>query len=162
MAGMGQSPRGGSGGGMGDWLRENKSFVMAAGAGLLLIVSVGFGLKALMSGSPASDVAKSSRYRTLVDSETNDVFKEFKIPEGSKWPLKNPKTGTLSLYPAEACYWTTDGKYKEKPTWVFLRAYTQGLDAKTVCPDCGRPVVGHNPMPPVEIMLEAARAKGKG
>lgn len=101
-----------------------------------------------------------SRYRTLVDSETGKVFENFRIPNGASFPVKNPDTGNSTLYMAEACYWTKEGKAKLSPTWVLVKE-TIGQSGPTLCPDCGRRVVPHNPTPPDELMIEAAQAAAK-
>lgn len=88
-----------------------------------------------------------SRKRTVMDSETKEVFLGYAIPEGASFPLVNPKTGKKTLYIAEACYWTKEGKGKREPTWVIFNSYL-GKPEPTICPDCGRPVVPHNPKPP--------------
>lgn len=101
-----------------------------------------------------------SQYRTLVDSETGEVFEDYRVPSGSTFPLKNPKTGKPTLYMGSACYWTKEGKAKLTPTWVFVRE-SIGEPGPTICPDCGRKVTAHNPLPPNELMVQAAQAAGK-
>lgn len=86
----------------------------------------------------------------MIDTETGEVFVDMRLPDGTTFPVKNPNTGAMSLVPAEACFWTRDGRAKMDPTWVYV---PQG--ERVTCPDCGRPVVGRNPEPPVELMLEA-------
>lgn len=83
--------------------------------------------------------------------------------EGDIEPLKCPSCGAMAFYQAEACYWTKgpDGqlKAKLKPTYVILlQRLDPNSEEKTICPDCGEEVVGHNPMPP-ENLMEAARAE---
>ena len=50
-------------------------------------------------------------------------------------------------------------KAKLEPTYVLLNKYI-GKPGPTICPDCGREVKGHNPLPPPELM-EEARAVGR-
>lgn len=100
------------------------------------------------------DPGARSRERTLICAETGEVFERFSVTDGSNQPWKNPKTGRNSLYPAEACYWNADGTAKLQPTYVLLNEYV-GKPGPTFCPDCGRRVVGHNPMPPAELMNQA-------
>jgi hypothetical protein len=50
-------------------------------------------------------------------------------------------------YPAELCYWKSDGGTKSEPTVVLLRQYVEGRDTPTYCPDCGRLVIPGNPVP---------------
>lgn len=98
-----------------------------------------------------------SRHRTVVDSETGEVFKDFGIPDNSSMPWTNPKTGKKTLYQGEACMWTKDGKAKLDPTYVVLNEMI-GKPGPTICPDCGRVVVPHNPAPPVALLKEAKKA----
>lgn len=107
-----------------------------------------------------NDPGLASRIRAVIDSETGKAYPEFRVPDEASIPFRNPDTGRDTLYPAEACYWTKDGKAKLEPTWVLLNSYV-GREGPTQCPDCGRPVVGHNPLPPVELLEEAAKAAGK-
>lgn len=113
--------------------------------GYMVVGSLGFG-----GNSPAN----ASRKRTLIDAKTSEVFEEFFIPDGAKWPMTNPKTGAATLFPAEGCYWTKEGGAKFRPTWVLLNQYA-GKPGDTICPDCGRKVVAHNPMPPPAILEKA-------
>lgn len=104
--------------------------------------------------SGGDDPAEASRRRIAVDSKTLKVV-EIRVGEGSRPPWPNPETGENTLYPAEACYWNKDGTAKLKPTLVFVKEYA-GIDEDTFCPDCGREVVPHNPMPPDQLLVEAA------
>jgi len=92
--------------------------------------------------------------------DTGEVFENYAVEEGSTQPWKNPKTGKNTLYTVEACFWTKDGKAKLEPTFVLLNEYI-GKPGPTKCPDCGRTVVPHNPIPPAELMAEAAKREGK-
>lgn len=81
----------------------------------------------------------------IADPETGDkayikVDRETPAP-----PYKNKKTGKMSMYPAEMCYWNECGERGGTP--VVLNEY---LDKKgpTKCPVCGHRVVLHNPRPP--------------
>jgi len=122
---------------------------------LVLLVIAGFLIVRSFSGS---NIGEASRKRIAVDSETGEVI-EIKIVDGDRFPWKNPKTGQLTLYPGEPCYWTKDGKAKLIPTYVFVKAYA-GIKEKTICPDCGKEVRQHNPLPPDKLMEEAATNKG--
>lgn len=101
-----------------------------------------------------------SRKATLKDSETGEVFENFSTPSNESSPFANPKTGKRTLYPAEACYWTKDGKAKFPPTFVILNERL-GITAPTKCPDCGRPVRRFNPLPPDNLMQAAWEASQK-
>jgi len=118
--------------------------------GFLAVVWIMF---ATIAGSGANP-GVASRHRTMIDSVTLEVFKDFGIREGDTIPYKNPKTGEHTLFPAERCYWTKDGKAKVEPTYVLLNE-DAGKPGPTICPDCGRRVVPHNPMPPLQLMQEA-------
>jgi hypothetical protein len=106
--------------------------------------------------SGRGDPRAESEMMTVVDSETNEVVK-IKLRLGEKGPFVNPKTTKNTLYPAEKCFWTKDGKAKLNPTYVLLREYL-GEAGPTTCPDCGKKVRPRNPMPPMELMDEAAKA----
>lgn len=101
-----------------------------------------------------ADPGDVSRHRLAIDSETGKVIKDFKVEEGRTYPWINPATGKATLYPAEVCMWTKDGKAKLEPTYVLLNELI-GKAGPTICPDCGRTVVGHNPMPPANLIREA-------
>lgn len=102
----------------------------------------------------------ASRRRAAIDAETNEVFLDFAVNDGSRIPWKNPKSGKNTVYPAEKCYWTREGKAKLEPTYVLPRE-ALGENGPTLCPDCGKPVVLHNPMPPVDLIKQAYQAAGK-
>lgn len=106
-----------------------------------------------------NDVMAESHFRTAIDAETGEVVSGFRVQEGESFPWTHPKTGKASLYPAEECFWNADGTAKLKPTYVLLNSYA-GKTGKTSCPDCGREVVPHNPMPPDELMIQAAQREG--
>ena len=116
--------------------------VLIAAAALIAMRSI---------GGAGPDLAAASRVRAMVDLETGEVFPEYRVPDGASEPMKNPKTGTMTLYAAERCYWTSDGRAKWEPTYVLIPPG----ESFAICPDCGRRVVGHNPAPPEELMLEA-------
>ena len=129
---------------------------IVAGVGILAgLVMAAWWLRG--GGSLAEDINR----RTLIDATTGEVFVELRLPTGATSPFKNPKTGTNSLYLAEACFWNADGTAKLQPTWVLLNEY-KGINEPTMCPDCNRRVVGHNPMPPVNLLAEAhERSQGR-
>lgn len=90
-----------------------------------------------------------------VCSETNKPF-DYTMEEGEEYPVTSPYSKKKTGYPAEPCYWTRDNKQKSKPTWVILNSRL-GKSGDTICPDCGRVVVGHNPRPGAEIPLAAGQ-----
>lgn len=139
----------------GQTLDRRKVILSATAVALSLAVLVFVVLKyTLWAETTAAD---ASRNRAVVDSETGEVILSFRIPEKSAYPWKNPKTGRKTLYLPESCYWTKDGKAKLEPTYVILNLVLD-KPGKTLCPDCGREVVVHNPMPPANLLQEAARA----
>ncbi len=83
--------------------------------------------------------------RRMLDVETNYKFTIEIGPDFAGWPVKSPKTGKMTGFPAEACYFNACGK-KQGGTWVVLKE-TMGQDGGTSCPECGQRVVGHNPLP---------------
>ena len=115
-----------------------------AAAGLLVVVGLAFVLFTLW-GLMSSEGERASANRMFIDIETNQPF-EHELTMGEKLPVRTP-SGKDSGYPAEACYWTKDGKPKDKPTWVFVSNVWKGTKEPSFCPDCGRLVVGHNPPP---------------
>jgi hypothetical protein len=138
-------------------MAAKKQGVLAAVGGLTLVAAI-----VLIASNIRleSEAGQDSRLRTLIDSKTGAVFPDFRVSEEQQPPYLNPKTGERTLYPAEACYWNRDGTAKITPTMVFLREWTEP-GAETICPDCGRRVTRHNPMPPAEALEEAAKREGK-
>ncbi len=143
-----RQPKGKDGGGGGSAQLPPKNVILAVVILGCLIGAAVMGARALRT--EAGSLERWSQEHTLIDTETGELFVDYRVPDGSTYPMKNPNTGTTTLMPAEACYWTSDGRAKMEPTWVYV---PQG--ERVTCPDCGRPVVGRNPRPPVEAMLEA-------
>jgi hypothetical protein len=85
---------------------------------------------------------------TFVCIETNQDF-VYTMKSGEQWPVVSPYSKKKTGYPAEVCLWTKDGKQKRIPTYVVLNE-NLGKPGPTICPDCGKVVVGHNPAPPKE------------
>ena len=92
----------------------------------------------------ASQGAVHANDRIFVCSETGKGF-HVKLTESLTIPVHSPYSGKNTGYPAELCYWTADGKPKSDPTPVLMNSYI-GKTGPTFCPECGRLVVGHNPM----------------
>ncbi|MBN2563999.1 MAG: hypothetical protein JXQ75_24050 [Phycisphaerae bacterium] len=87
-------------------------------------------------------------------AETGKTF-PYAMQKGEHWPVMSPYSNKQTGYPTEQCYWTKVGREwrrKKTPTYVILNEYL-GKPGDTVCPDCGRIVVGHNPLPPLEVPL---------
>lgn len=135
---------------------DAKTIAMAIGGGVVFLVAAVLIFRAV--GSFTSSAGADSRRRTAVDSVSGEVFKEYAIKDGDTWPWKNPKTGDRTLYPAETCFWTKDGQATLEPTHVILNEVL-GIEGATICPDCGRQVVTHNPMPPTELLVKAGERK---
>lgn len=108
--------------------------------------------------SGRTDASDDTKYATVVDSESGEVMK-IRLEPGSAPPFVNPKTTKRTLYRAELCYWTRDGKVKSNPTYVILNSQL-GKPGETMCPDCGRPVKKYNPRPAWEL-IEAAKKEGR-
>ncbi len=156
-----RSSKGGkSSGGSAKQSFDAKSIAMAVGGVAILLVS-GF-LIVRGVGGLGSNLGDATRSVVAGDSESGRIFENYRIKDGDSWPWKHPSTGNRTLYPAEACYWTSDGQAKLEPTYVVLNSI-MGKEGPTTCPDCGREVVAHNPMPPADLLVKAAeRAKSGG
>lgn len=136
---------GSSAGGGGTQARNNKLIGLAAVIGIVALCV--FIVTNFLGGT---DAATASNTRVMIDAETGELFEKFRVPESGSFPYENKKTGKKTLYPAEPCFWTKDGKAKLKPTWVLLNQHA-GKPGPTTCPDCGRPVTPHNKPPPGEL-----------
>jgi hypothetical protein len=96
-----------------------------------------------MSNMPAE--APRDVERTFLCADANKSF-VYRLQEGESPPVPSPHSGKRTGYPAEFCWWTREGTIRETPTPVILNHYL-GKQGDTICPDCGRVVVGHNPDP---------------
>lgn len=128
--------------------KPGRNNAVKVGIAAVALLATGFVLaRNLLQSDSIADVTGR---KTLVDSETGEVFQDFGIPAGGSFPYTNPKTKKATLYPAEPCFWTKDGRAKLDPTWVLLNEHA-GKEGQTTCPDCGKPVKAHNPLPPAEL-----------
>lgn len=93
---------------------------------------------------PSAAIAASTRGQ-YVCAETGKPF-TLTIESGMTLPVYSPHSGKKTGYPAELCYWTSDGQTRKEPVPVLLNSYL-GKDGPTFCPDCGRLVRARNPQP---------------
>lgn len=141
---------------------RGESPIRLIGVAVLVLASLGalgWAITSAVAGA-RNDPGSLSRHRDLMDIKTGELFAEFAVADGENYPVENPKTGERTLMPAEKCYWTKDGGAKFEPTFVLLNSVL-GKPDPTICPDCGREVVFHNPMPPDHLFVEAAKAQKK-
>lgn len=128
--------------------RVTKGHPLSGGLGLFVFVVV-FGAAAYLTyrtlWNPPPLEAQGME-TVLVCSETLKPF-NYTLRQGEDFPVMSPYSNKKTGYPAEACYWTRDGKRKSKPTYVILNSRL-GKPGDTICPDCGRVVTDHNPLPP--------------
>ena len=109
------------------------------------LVAVGAVIRWLNKDTDADDLAEDSRNRWFVCTETGKPFRK-ELETGMTFPVESPHSGKPTGVLAELCYWTTDGQPKQDPTPVLLNDRA-GKTGPTFCPDCGRLVVAHNPVP---------------
>ncbi len=130
--------------------------VVAVSVLALAAIAAVLGAMILLRPDPRSVMKEESRLRPMIDAASGRVFTRYRMEDGQTIPFENPDTGQATLYPAELCFWTKDGKAKLDPTYVLLNEYV-GKPGPTMCPDCGRRVVQHNAIPSAELMAEAAK-----
>ena len=127
--------------GLRKFLQSKAGFVVA---GVTLVIAVLAIFVAIKNTFGDSDAEALANRRDFIDATTGKPFKASIGPD-TAIPVKAP-SGGMSGYPAEKCFWTKDGKIKDEPTLVLINTWT-GKAGPTFCPDCGRLVVGHNPLP---------------
>jgi len=93
---------------------------------------------------PSPAVAASTRGQYMC-AETDKPF-TLTITPGMTLPVRSPHSGKNTGYPAEFCYWTSDGNIRKEPVAVLLNSYL-GKPGPTFCPDCARLVRARNPQP---------------
>lgn len=125
-----------------EFLESKTGRYSAVGFLAVVVIVALFALKSFFGMSPAE---AATRDRLFMCSETEKSF-HFTVDKGVTIPVHSPYSGKDTGYPAELCYWTKDGKPKTDPTPVLLNSY-KNVAGPTFCPDCGRLVVGHNPVP---------------
>lgn len=134
------------------FLGDTRQRILLGVAASLIVAAALLAIRALNAGPDYSISAE----RAFKCAECGHEF-EHVIQIGDQEPLRCEKCGKQSAWVPETCYWTRDGKAKRRPTFVILKR-KMGIDEDTICPDCGREVVGHNPRPPQKLM-EAAEAE---
>lgn len=122
---------------------SKKKFIQ--GAGITCGVVVAVCAIWFLQRSDADDLLDASRKPWFICTETGKPFR-YAVEAGTKIPVPSPFSGKDTGMPAELCYWTKDGGFKEDPTPVLLNA-SVGKPGPTFCPDCGRLVIGNNPLP---------------
>ena len=127
-----------------------------AGAVVALVAAV---VMARNSFGPPAET-RNANDRVFVCSETGKTF-NYTIKRGDRFPVKSPHSGKNTGYEAEKCFWTADGKIKEKPTYVLLNDYVD-KPGPTYCPDCGRLVIRFNPPPTTDAVPPPTQAENKG
>ncbi len=135
---------------------DKKGGPLSGALGLFVFVALlgtaGFlSYRTLTSAEPA---APRSIDRDFLCSETGKHFR-YALQVGESWPVSSPYSMKHTGYPAERCYWTRAGKRKLEPTYVILNEMLN-KPGDTICPDCGRIVIGHNPEPPQTVPLADA------
>ena len=147
-------------------MRLEKKFspgqVALAVCGLIAVFAVVWWLN---KDTDADDLAENSRNPWFVCTETGKPFRK-ELERGMRFPVESPHSGKPTGVPAELCFWTKDGQPTQDPTPVLLNE-SAGKTGPTFCPDCGRLVVAHNPVPLVGVKPPptqaeyAARPRGK-
>lgn len=120
-------------------LQGNAGMLIAAlviGAGAIAVYFSAFRADA------QSQLVDLNRFRWYIDEDGKAFTHELKIGAPSVPTLPSGK----QAFPAELCFWTKDGKPKDRPTPVLLNSYVN-KPGPTFCPDCDRLVVGQNPSP---------------
>ena len=127
--------------GLRKFFQSKAGFVVA---GITIVIAILAIVVAIKNTFGDSDAEALANRRDFIDATTGKSFKASIGPE-TTIPVKAP-SGQMTGFPAEKCYWTKDGKIKEEPTLVLVNSW-MGKSGPTFCPDCGRLVVGHNPLP---------------
>jgi hypothetical protein len=113
--------------------------------GVALVLAAGGVYWSARANLGPSEAGMMARDRLFICAKSGKSF-EYRLGLGDTLPVPSPHSHARSGYPAELCYWTAEGNIKSQPTAVLLNSYV-GRDEPTFCPDCGRLVVGHNPVP---------------
>lgn len=93
----------------------------------------------------APAVAAEPVPRRFLCVETDQTFTYARKPDEAL-PVMSPHSGKRTGYPCYPCFWTEDGKIKDKPNYVILNR-DLGKEGPTLCPECGRLITGHEDDP---------------
>ncbi len=124
-----------------DRLESGPGKAVGVAVSLLLLIVAGFMVTAYIRG----DTAAVARESVFICTETGKAFAHTN-KNGEVSPIYSPFSGKPTGIRAEACYWTASGAPKSSATWVLLNEFIK-KPGPTFCPDCGRRVLGHNPVP---------------
>jgi len=111
----------------------------------MIVIGLALAAWSVYANLGPSEIAQLASKRVYICSETGKTFSHA-IADGENIPTDSPYSGNKTGYPAEACYWTKDGKIKSDPTYVMVGFYL-GKSEPTFCRDCGRLVKPRNPLP---------------
>ena len=115
-------------------------------AGLLFgILALPLGVWSVVHYLGPSPAVLASTHGQFICAQTLKPF-ALTITPGMTLPVPSPYSGKNTGYPAELCYWTSDGRIREAPVAVLLNSCL-GKPGPTFCPDCGRLVRSRNPLP---------------
>ncbi len=127
---------------------KKKNSLLSGPLGIVLVVvllsTAGFLTYKTLRTAPRPEPGENEV--TLMCSESGKLF-QHNLKEGETWPIVSPYSKKATGFPVERCYWTKEGKRKKTPTYVILNHY-RGKPGDTLCPDCGRIIIPHNPPPP--------------
>ncbi len=136
------------------------------GIAVLLIAAAGGVVWYQVGGESAA--ATAAHQRVLMCNECQGTFPH-DLVEDEIQPIECDVCGKQAAYSPEECYWAkgADGSWQGKiePTYVILKSRMDPTSSeKTLCPDCGKVVVGHNKATnmPSEELMSAARAAAGG
>lgn len=135
---------------------DSKKKAIKIGVSVVVFIAAAVIAWSNLSGKSQGDIASIRGYMC---NDCKAVF-DYVPKEGDFEPIKCPECGQMAGYAAERCYWTKgpNGEWAAKavPTYVILNLRIDPNNTEpTICPDCGHEVVGHNPMPPEDLMSAA-------
>jgi hypothetical protein len=133
---------------------DSRRLILVSGVAAIALFVLAFAVYSTYR-SFRDDPRRLAFFAVVADSESGEVLTQFPLPsDGLGYPAINPKTGKRTLFPAEACFWTKDGKAKLDPNYVILNTWL-GKQGPTRCPECGKTVTRGNRMPPDALMQQA-------